>query len=42
MLRYFDKIWWEVCFGMAGQGGVVGFVIIHQGAELLGVKGEKN
>ena len=41
MLRYFDKIWWKVCFGMAGQGGVVGFVIIHQGAELLGVKGEK-
>ena len=41
MLGNFDETWLEVCFGIAGHDGVVGFVIIHQGAELLGVKGEK-
>ena len=41
MLWYFDETWWEVCFGIAAQGGIVGFVIIHQGAQLLGLKGVK-
>ena len=31
----------ESSFGIAGEGGVVGFVICHQGAELLSAKGEK-
>ena len=29
-----------IIFGIAGEGGVVGFVICHQGAELLSAEGE--
>ena len=36
-----DETLQESSFGIAGEGGVVGFVICHQGAELLSAKGEK-
>ena len=41
ILRYFNKTWQEVCFGIAGQGGVVGFLIFYQGAVLFSIEGRK-
>ena len=40
-LEYLDETWREGSSGQAAGDGVVFFGFGHQGAELLGVKGEK-
>ena len=40
-LTDFDETWQESSFGLAGEGGVVDFLICHQGAGLLSAKGGK-